>query len=100
MGAGSIIIIVIVSLVLLYVGITTGVLWTILGGLFTLIGNCIWALLKGIGCAIGSLLGNLLAGIATGILAVLKVIALPALIIGVVIFIGMMIWKAFFDKAS
>ncbi len=89
-------IIILVSIALLYVGITTGVLWTILGGLFSLIGRCIWELLKGIGCAIGSLLEKILAGIAGGILEVLKVIALPALIIGAVVFVCMMIWRAFF----
>ena len=89
-------IIILVSIALLYVGITTGVLWTVLGGLFSLLGRCIWELLKGIGGAIGSLLGNILTGIAGGILEILKVIALPALIIGAVVFICMMIWRAFF----
>ena len=107
MGAIVITIIILVGAGLLYVGVTTGVLWTLLGGLLTLVGNGLWELLKLIGNGIGALFGAILSGIASGPLSVLKAVGagllallqaiwLPALIIGLVIFICLMIWKAFF----
>lgn len=99
--AGSVIIIILVVVALLYLGITTGMLWTILGGLFSLIGNCIWELLKAIGSGLGSLLGNILSGILSGIsagfMALIEAIGLPVLIVGLVVFTCLMIWRAFFS---
>lgn len=94
---GIMIIGIIVALVLVYIGITTGVLWTLLGGLFSLIGSCIWELLKAIGSGIGALLGNILAGTGNGVLAFAQAVALPVLAAGAIVFVGVMIWKAFFS---
>ena len=74
---------------------------SILEGLISLIGDCILGLFKAIGAAIGtaigSLLGSILSGIGEGILALVRFLALPALIIGLIIFICLMIWRAFFQ---
>ena len=88
---------IIIGLVLLYIGITTGVLWTILGGLFSLIGSCIWELLKGIGSGIVALFGNILAGAGKGILALAQAVAIPVLAVGAIVFVCWMIRKAFFS---
>ena len=98
----GVIIIILVAAGLLYLGISTGVLWTLLGGLASAIGSFFWELFKAIGNAIGTFFANILIGIgkglAEGILAVLKVIALPALIAGLVWFVCYLICKKFFHR--
>lgn len=76
-------------------------LGSILTGIISLVGSCIWELLKtiggAIGTAIGSLLSGILTGISAGILALVRVLALPVLIIGLFVFVCLMVWKAFFS---
>ena len=103
---------------LLFLGIATGTLGAILQGIFSLLvsalgfiataigtflGNLLVALFSGIwhviasaGAAIGSFLGNLFVGLFTGIWSILQVIALPALILGLIVLVVFMVWKAYF----
>ncbi len=71
-------------------------LGNLLESLIALIGNCICALFRAIGTAIGSLLSGILVGFGAGVLELIRILALPALIIWLIAFIFRMIRNAFF----
>ena len=71
-------------------------IWEVLKWIGVGIGTLLWEILKGIGTGIGSVVRSILSGIGTGAGAVIQAIGLPVLVIGMLAFTCLMIWKAFF----
>ena len=89
MSAGGMLMFIVAVALVLYLGVTTGLLGVVVGGLLSLLGSV---------CeAVGAAIGRLLAGLFTGLAEALGVIAVPALIIGGIALLVAMVWRAFFD---